>query len=118
MNWNQYLTNNELKVTFFVVMITLVGFSYRFVHKDHDRPEMSEKISEAISQPYQVIFDINTATAQELMTISGIGKTRAEAIIEFRDENKPISIEDVIDVHGIGPKTLENMRGYFYADND
>ena len=46
-------------------------------------------------------IDINTAIAQELQTLSGIGLKRAEAIIA----NRPYSsIEEITKIHGIGPK--------------
>ena len=53
-------------------------------------------------------ININTASADELMNLKGIGEKKAKAIIEFRETNgffkKP---EDLIKVPGIGPKTLE-----------
>ena len=53
-------------------------------------------------------ININTASADELMSLQGIGEKKAEAIVEFRKTNgffkQP---EDLIKVPGIGPKTLE-----------
>lgn len=46
--------------------------------------------------------NINTANAEELMTLPGIGKVRAAAIIEHRQrEGKFEKIEDIMDVKGI-----------------
>ena len=53
-------------------------------------------------------ININTASADELMDLKGIGEKKAAAIIEFRETNgifkKP---EDLMKVSGIGPKTFE-----------
>jgi competence protein ComEA len=55
--------------------------------------------------------NINTADAQTLATLEGIGEKRAQAIIEYRSRHGPfVSIEDLIKVKGIGVKTLEKNR--------
>lgn len=46
--------------------------------------------------------NINTATAEELKTLTGIGDTRAQSILAYREENGPFrSIEDLMNVEGI-----------------
>ncbi|MDN4525460.1 helix-hairpin-helix domain-containing protein [Fictibacillus fluitans] len=60
----------------------------------------------------QSAVNINTANDQELQTITGIGPSKAKAIITFREENGGFkTVEDLLDVPGIGEKSLENMRG-------
>jgi competence protein ComEA len=57
------------------------------------------------------LLSINTATAVELETLSGIGEVLAATIVEYRDENGPFaSVDDLLDVSGIGPATLEEIR--------
>jgi competence protein ComEA len=61
------------------------------------------------SEPGQV--DINTASAQELEELPGIGPTLAQSIIEHRESHGPFStIEEIMDVRGIGQGVLENIR--------
>jgi len=56
-------------------------------------------------------ININTATEQELQQISGIGPSKAKAIIEYREKNGSFqTIEDLDKVSGIGEKTLEHMK--------
>ena len=53
-------------------------------------------------------ININTASADELMNLKGIGEKKAKAIIEFRKTNGRFqNPEDLIKVPGIGPKTME-----------
>ena len=57
------------------------------------------------------LVNINTASATELETLSGIGEVLAAAIVEYRTENGPFaSVDDLEDVSGIGPATLEEIR--------
>ena len=57
------------------------------------------------------LLNINTASATELETLSGIGEVLAATIIEYRDQNGPFtSVDGLMDVSGIGPATLEEIR--------
>ncbi len=56
--------------------------------------------------------NINTAGVPELTLLPGIGAVKARAIIEYREANGPFaSIEQLLEVSGIGPKTLEALVG-------
>ena len=55
--------------------------------------------------------DINTANSATLQTVTGIGPSKASAIIEHRSRIGPFqSLDDVIHVSGIGAATLQNIR--------
>ncbi|MGN1295652.1 MAG: helix-hairpin-helix domain-containing protein [Bacilli bacterium] len=57
--------------------------------------------------------NINTATAEELSTISGISLNLGNAIVAYREENGPFqTLEDIQNVSGIGEKTYEKIRDY------
>lgn len=59
---------------------------------------------------FQGVVDLNTASKVELMQVPGIGEKTALAIIEYR-RNKPFnSIEEIMNIKGIGPKKFEKMR--------
>ena len=61
------------------------------------------------------LVSINTATKEELMTISGIGESKADAIIEYRKENSFKTIEDIKNVSGIGDALFEKIKDYIKA---
>lgn len=60
-----------------------------------------------------LIININTATKDDLISLPYIGGVKAQAIIDYRTTNGPFkTIEDIVNVKGIGPKTLEKLRPY------
>lgn len=61
-------------------------------------------------------ININTASATELETLPGIGPQKAEAIIQYREENGPFQkAEDLMKVSGIGEKTFEKLKEHIVA---
>ena len=58
-------------------------------------------------------ININYCTIEELITLKGLGESKAKSIIEYRNTNGPFnSIEDILDVSGIGNKTFENIKDF------
>lgn len=56
--------------------------------------------------------NINSATADELDTLPGVGPATAAAIIDHRQQHGPFAtVDDLTDVRGIGPTKLEALRG-------
>ena len=55
--------------------------------------------------------DINRAGKEELMTLTGIGETRAQAILAYRETNGNFSsVEELMQVEGIKEKTYEKLK--------
>lgn len=59
------------------------------------------------------LVNINTADQAELESLPGIGTVKAQAILAYRSQNGPFqSLEELLEVDGIGEKTLEKLKGY------
>ena len=57
------------------------------------------------------VININTANKEQLMKISGVGKTKAEAIISYREKKGDFKKkEDITKVRGIGKATFEKIK--------
>lgn len=55
--------------------------------------------------------NLNTATKEQLMTLKGIGESRAEAIISYRQESGPFGrIEDIMEVSGIKEAAFQKIK--------
>lgn len=68
------------------------------------KPELSTK---------SLLIDLNTAPAESLMMLPRVGKTISQRIIEYREKHGGFdSVGQVIEIKGIGKKTLEKIREY------
>ncbi len=73
-------------------------------NQDQETPQPDEPQQNAL-------IDINTATADELQTLTGIGPVLAQRIIDYRAEHGPFTCaEDLLAVKGIGEATLNKFR--------
>ncbi|WP_107850489.1 ComEA family DNA-binding protein [Oceanimonas marisflavi] len=56
-------------------------------------------------------ININTANAEQLAQLSGVGPAKAAAIVDYRDTNGPFkSVDDLALVRGIGEATIDKNR--------
>ena len=58
------------------------------------------------------LVSINTATKEELLTLPGIGESKADAIIEYRTTKKFETIEEIKEVSGIGDALFEKIKDH------
>ena len=73
--------------------------------QQNDSADIAPEISES------GFININTASAAELMALDGIGEVKAAAIVEYRREHGEFrSVDELLNVKGIGEKTLEKNR--------
>lgn len=73
---------------------------------------INTEINDSITNVNKTI-NINTATLEELMSINGLGETKAKAIIKYREENGYFKIiDDLLNVSGIGEALFEKIKEY------
>lgn len=82
-----------------------------YIPYEPDSPEaiLREKQTSGIASDGKV--DLNTADLEQFMTLTGIGETRARAILEYRNSNGPFSsVEDIMNVQGIKEGTFAKIK--------
>ena len=73
--------------------------------------EIDKNITNKSDKDDNDIVNINTASLTELQNLSGIGKSKAEAIIKYREQNGNFkNIEELLNVDGIGEKLYEEIK--------
>lgn len=104
-----------------VLIIALICVGVLFVFKAISMQAQPDKVitytvnNSAVSTVSQESLsekvNINTADKERLTSLKGIGESKAEAIISYREANGPFGdITDIMKVDGIGQKTFENIK--------
>lgn len=78
-------------------------------HITSDSNDLSSNVGSSVSYP----LNLNTCTAEELMSIDGIGEKKASDIIEYRDYlGGYTSVEQIKNIKGIGDSIYEKLSPY------
>ncbi len=70
----------------------------------------------AVADEYRpaMLLDVNRSPADSLELLPGIGPVLSQRIIRYRQAHGPFaSVDSLVNVNGIGPKTLAKIRIYF-----
>ena len=76
-------------------------------------PDVEGQLADQADSAVVVVdkIDINQADPVELIRLPGIGKSTAAKITAYRDANGPFkSVEELLNVKGIGPDKLEKIK--------
>ena len=69
-----------------------------------------ESKSDIETEKQDKLISINNGTLEELMTLPGVGESKAKNIIEYRENNKFEKIEDILNVSGIGEAAYSKIK--------
>lgn len=100
----------------FLIVVALAGGALYAARFSESAPKVVysaslDEVEAAAEQP--LLIDINTADAERLDELPQVGPSTAEAIIEHRQANGPFNtVEELEDVTGIGPATLEEIKPF------
>lgn len=115
------MKNPGIIILIFICCICIAFTGGLFLGRNFNHSEIQVSIhnetnySGSENEPDKVTekININTATAEELETLPGIGETLAGRIIEYRTEHgKFNSVSELINVSGIGNGRLEAILNY------
>lgn len=83
-----------------------------------DQPRIRRAQADGAIQPHATppgMFSLGSVTQSQLESIPGIGPALAGRILEYRDRNNPVSVEELEQVPGIGTKRLEVLKEFLAA---
>jgi competence protein ComEA len=116
-------TPQETKALIFLLTVLLVGSGITLYKRTHPQfaPQLIVEKKEVDSLPQtqsplhqewgKKKINLNQATTAELQFLPGIGPSLSRRIVEYRETHgKFHQIEDLIQIPGIGPKTLERIK--------
>ena len=116
------ITKHYWRAVIFLVAIILIGAGFWGLRRFNPalflgKPDFIAVPNE--DQPQQSVQDkppllnINTASAEELESLSGIGPQMAKRIIQYREEHGNFaSVDALTEVKGLGEKTLEKLKPF------
>lgn len=107
-----------------LICALLIGLRHSFpvaVSADYKAAFVAQVEAQSQSEivAYSGPVDINLATAEQLMTLNGIGKALADRIVSYRLNNGHFqTVDDIVYVKGIGTAKLAAIREYIDVDSD
>ena len=105
-----YLALAALTVLFAISLVFLHKTSYEGTGHSGYTVTTQDRTDE-ITAPTRVLVNVNTADAEELETLTGIGPSLAQAILDYRAAHGAFeTAEDLLNVKGIGEAKLEGFR--------
>jgi len=122
-------TPQEIRALIFLLGALLVGSGITLYKRSHPgfAPELkvmkkdvdsrNPKLSRATQKPVKRKINLNKASASELELLPGLGPQLSRRIVQYREtRGKFRKIEDLLQVPGIGRRTLERIREYITVE--
>ena len=95
-----------------LLVLSALTFQTPMVHAQPADDENAQ-VSAGSGTTQQQRIDLNSATVEQLITLPGVGQSKAKAIIKYREEVGPfLEVAQLTQVKGIGEKMLYKIEGY------
>lgn len=105
-----------LTALFLIFLLALYFRDRRVMEASPVSVEVETAAAQEAFMPDVSPVDVNTASAEELAGLPGIGGVLAGRIVEYREEHGPFeTVEELLLVSGIGEKKLAELEGYVAA---
>ena len=102
------MSRGEKIVLALTALLLCVGLAFLLIGERDAGGYSLSALPESPEQTAGVRINLNTASAEELAALPGIGQTRAADIVRYREENGPFRVAaDVMQVRGIGEGVYE-----------
>jgi len=99
-------TSHEKKAIIILCSLLLLGGILRLTN-------YNQNIEYKYQEEVKLLVNVNSATVQELIKLSGIGEKTAKNIIDFRNSFGDFSsFDDLKKVGGIGPKKIDSIKNF------
>jgi len=98
------LTRDESRILVLICILVFLGFSAKYIAVQNTSEYADENITEELADEK---VDIRTADKSKLMSLPNIGEVKAEKILNYRREKQFDSTMELLQVKGIGPKTMD-----------
>lgn len=125
-NIEGFVAKHYWRAVIFLVLVILIGAGFWGLRRFNPalflgKPDFIAVPNE--NQPQQSVEDkpallnINTASVEELQTLSGIGPQMAKRIFQYREEHGNFtSVDALMEVKGLGEKTLKKLKPFISAE--
>ena len=106
-----FLTPNEQRILLFLGAIILIGCCLDFWGLQPLQASQTDldSLQQVVKVDAPLNLDIRTAGLEELISLTGIGDKRARDIISYRSKHPFTSVNQLLNVKGIGPKTYAKI---------
>ncbi|MDP8268407.1 MAG: helix-hairpin-helix domain-containing protein [Candidatus Tenebribacter davisii] len=109
---NNFLTSDEQKLILFILLFAFIGLFIKYTGLSAGE-DVDKTDSLNFQQDYQLKYDLQNITKEELITIPGIGEKKANDILQYKEDNGFQSKKELMNIKGIGKKTYEKIEEYF-----
>jgi len=119
------MTKPEQKAIFFIFFVIVLGLLLNIF--GYTSPSLREKqairpntigLNELLAKDFQIKYDLNKVTYEELLYFRGIGPSVAQSIIDYQLNTGFQAVEDLLNIRGVGVRRLSDFREYFFIDKD